>query len=81
MTLATISNYLYAMEYLYVKLILKTMLSSDENHDNGTNKDKKVIEAAEELKKEQRESEQLNVDPEQVLEEEEKRQPHSVEDE
>ena len=57
------------------------MLSSDENHDNGTNKDKKVIEAAEELKKEQRESEQLNVDPEQVLEEEEKRQPHSVEDE
>jgi hypothetical protein len=62
------------------------MLSSeDKNHDNSTNKDKKeepkAIEAAEELKKEQRESEQLNVDPEQVLEEKEKRQPHSVEDE
>jgi hypothetical protein len=58
--------------------------SEDENHDNSTNKDKKeepkAIETAEELKKEQRESEQLNVDPEQVLEEKEKRQPHSVED-
>jgi hypothetical protein len=55
----------------------------NENHDYGTNnKEKpKAIEAAEELKKEQRESEQLNVDPEEVLEEEEKRQPHSVEDE
>ena len=39
------------------------------------------IEAAEELKKEQRESEQLNVDPEQVLEEKEKGPPYSVEDE
>jgi len=59
--------------------------SEDENHDNSTNNDKKeqpkAIEAAEELKKEQRESEQLNVDPEQVLEEKEKIQPHSVEDE
>ena len=32
-------------------------------------------------KKKERESEQLNVDPEQIIEEEEKRQPHSVEDE
>ena len=60
------------------------ILSSTEN-DKDTNKDNKekpkAIEAAEELKKEQRESEQLNVDPEQVLEEKEKRQPHSVEDE
>jgi hypothetical protein len=59
--------------------------SENENHDNSTNKDKKeepkAIEAAEELKKEQRESEQLNVDPERVLEEKEKRQPHSLEDE
>jgi hypothetical protein len=60
------------------------ILSSTENHKNPNkdNKEKpKAIEAAEELKKEQRESEQLNVDPEQVLEEKEKRQPHSVEDE
>jgi hypothetical protein len=32
-------------------------------------------------RRKQRESEQLNVDPEQIIEEEEKRQPHSVEDE
>jgi hypothetical protein len=60
------------------------ILSSTEN-DKNTNKDNKekskAIEAAEELKKEQRESEQLNVDPEEVLEEKEKRQPHSIEDE
>jgi hypothetical protein len=59
--------------------------SENESHDDSANKDKKeepkAIEAAEELKKEQRESEQLNVEPEQVLEEKEKRQPHSVEDE
>jgi hypothetical protein len=62
-----------------LKLVLKMMLSSDnENHDSSTNKDKKAIE---ELKKKQRESEQLDVDPEQVLEEEEKRQPYSVENE
>jgi phosphosulfolactate phosphohydrolase-like enzyme len=40
----------------------------------------KVIKAAEELQKEERESEQLNVDPEQVLEEEGKRQPQSLEE-
>jgi len=39
----------------------------------------KAIKAAEELQKEERESEQLNVDPEQVLEEEGKRQPQSEE--
>jgi hypothetical protein len=39
----------------------------------------KAIKAAEELQKEERESEQLNVDPEQVLEEEGKRQPQSLE--
>jgi len=61
------------------------MLSSEnENHDNSINKkeeEPKAIKAAEEIKKKQRESEQLNVDPEQIIEEEEKRQPHSVEDE
>jgi hypothetical protein len=35
----------------------------------------------EELQKEQRDSEQLNVNPDQVLEEKEKRQPQSVEEE
>jgi hypothetical protein len=60
--------------------------SKNENYDNNsTSKDEKVklkaIEVAEELKKEQRESEQINVDPEQVLEEEKKRQPYSVENE
>ena len=58
------------------------MLSSEnESHDDSTNKDKKAIEVTEELKKKQRESEQLNVNPEEVLEEKEKRQPQSVEDE
>jgi hypothetical protein len=58
------------------------MLSSEnESHDNKEEEEPKAIKAAEEIKKEQRESEQLNVDPEKVLEEEEKRQPHSVEDE
>ena len=43
--------------------------SENESHGNSTNNDKKAIE---ELKKKQRESEQLDVDPEQVLEEEER---------
>jgi hypothetical protein len=43
-------------------------------------KDIKAIKAIEELQKEQRESEQLDVNPEQVLEEEEKRQPQSIEE-
>jgi len=37
----------------------------------------KAIKIAKELQKEQRESKQLDVDPEQVLEEQEKRQPQS----
>ena len=40
----------------------------------------KAIKAIEELQREQRESEQLGVNPEQVLEEEEKRQPQSIEE-
>jgi hypothetical protein len=55
--------------------------SENESHDDSTNKDEKAIEVTEELKKKQRESEQLNVNPEEVLEEKEKRQPQSVEDE
>jgi hypothetical protein len=43
-------------------------------------KDTKIIKAVEELQKEQRESEQLSVNPEQVLEEKEKRQPKSMEE-
>jgi hypothetical protein len=43
-------------------------------------KDTKIIKAVEELQKEQRESEQLSVNPEQVLEEKEKRQPQSMEE-
>lgn len=43
-------------------------------------KDIKAIKAIEELQREQRESEQLTVNPEQVLEEEEKRQPQSIEE-
>jgi hypothetical protein len=53
------------------------MLSSE----NKNHEEPKAIKAAEEIKKEQRESEQLNIDPEQVIEEKEKRQPHSVVDE
>jgi hypothetical protein len=43
-------------------------------------KDSKAIKAVEELQKDQRESEQLSVNPEQVLEEKEKRQPQSIEE-
>ena len=52
------------------------LLSDNENHEEP-----KAIEAAEEIKKKQRESEQLNVDPEEIIEEEERRQPHSVDEE
>ncbi len=40
----------------------------------------KAIKIAKELQKEQRESEQLDVDPEQVLEEQETRQPQSIDE-
>ena len=52
------------------------LLSDNENHQEP-----KAIKAAEEIKKKQRESEQLNVDPEEIIEEEESRQPYSVDDE
>jgi hypothetical protein len=54
------------------------MLSSE---NDKKEEEPKAIKAAEEIKKEERESEQLNVDPKQVIEEKEKRQPHSVVDE
>jgi hypothetical protein len=40
----------------------------------------KAIKIAKELQKEQRESKQLDVDPEQVLEEQDKRQPQSADE-
>jgi hypothetical protein len=62
--------------------------SQNENPDDYDNdasneaKDRsKIIEVVEELQKEQRDSEQLDVNPDQVLEEKEKRQPQSVEEE
>ena len=72
----------------YVKLGLKTVLSaqneSHDDYDNITNKgakeDPKAVKAMDELKKEQRDSEQLDVNPDQVLEEKEKRQPQSIEE-
>jgi hypothetical protein len=52
------------------------MLSSDdENHEEP-----KAIKAAQEIKQKQRESEQLSVDPEAIIEEEERIQPHSVDE-
>ncbi|MFL6318657.1 MAG: hypothetical protein ACJ71K_05440 [Nitrososphaeraceae archaeon] len=64
------------------------MSTQNENHDyydNSTSKeakeDSKAVKAKEELQKEQRDSEQLDVNPDQVLEEKEKRQPHSIEKE
>ena len=64
------------------------MSSQNENPDDYDNdasnepKDRsKITEVVEELQKEQRDSEQLDVNPDQVLEEKEKRQPQSVEEE
>jgi hypothetical protein len=60
---------------------------SSQNHDDYNNTSKeakersKITEVVEELQKEQRDSEQLDVNPDQVFEEKEKRQPQSVEEE
>jgi len=48
--------------------------------DDKKEEQPKAIKMAKELQQEQRESEQMDVDPEQVLEEQEKRQPHSVDE-
>ena len=53
----------------------------DNNPSNETKERSKITEVVEELQKEQRDSEQLDVNPDQVLEEKEKRQPQSVEEE
>ena len=53
-------------------------------NDNGAldpkNEDPRAIKIAKELQKEQRESEQLDVEPEQVLEEQETRQAQSIDE-
>ena len=54
-------------------------------NDNGAldpknEEEPRAIKIAKELQKEQRESEQLDVDPEQVLEEQETRQPQSIDE-
>ncbi len=48
--------------------------------DHKNEEEPKAIKIAKELQKEQRESEQLDVDPEQVLEEQETRQPQSIDE-
>ena len=64
------------------------MSAQNESHDDcdnitnkGAKEDPKAVKAMDELKKEQRDSEQLDVNPDQVLEEKEKRQPQSIEEE
>ena len=47
---------------------------------NNSDEEPKAIKMAKELQKEKRESEQVNIDPEQVLEEQEKRQPQSADE-
>lgn len=54
-------------------------------NDNGAldpknDEEPKAIKIAKELQKEQRELEELDVDPEQVLEEQESRQPQSIDE-
>ncbi|MRN68507.1 MAG: hypothetical protein FIO04_02285 [Nitrosopumilales archaeon] len=51
--------------------------ADDEGELDPKKEEPRAIKIAKELQKEQRESEQLHVDPEQVLEELEKRQPQS----
>ncbi|MFZ0894651.1 MAG: hypothetical protein WAZ77_09130 [Candidatus Nitrosopolaris sp.] len=51
--------------------------ADDEVEPDPKNEEPKAIKIAKELQKEQRESKQMDVDPEQILEEQEKRQPQS----
>jgi hypothetical protein len=53
---------------------------NDEVERDPKKEEPKAIKMARELQKENRESEQLDVHPEQVLEEQEKRQPQSVDE-
>ena len=52
----------------------------DEGDLDPKKEEPKAIKIAKELEKEQRESEQLDVDPEQVLEEQETRRPQSIDE-
>jgi hypothetical protein len=54
--------------------------ADDEGELDLKKEEPKAIKIAKELQKEQRESKQLDVDPEQVLEEQEKRQPQSADE-
>jgi len=56
------------------------MLMVTEALDHKNEEEPRAIKIAKELQKEQRESEQLDVDPEQVLEEQETRQPQSIDE-
>jgi hypothetical protein len=51
--------------------------ADDEGEPDPKKEGPKAIKIAKELQKEQRDSKQLDVDPEQILEEQEKRQPQS----
>ncbi|HET7149231.1 MAG TPA: hypothetical protein VFI73_12110 [Candidatus Nitrosopolaris sp.] len=55
-------------------------IADDDGELDPEKEEPKAIKFAKELQKEQRESTQLDVDPEQVLEEQEKRQPQSAGD-
>ena len=63
-------------------------MTNDNDNSNADDKgeldpkkeEPKAIKIAKELQKEQRESELLDVDPEQVLEEQETRQPQSIDE-
>ena len=52
----------------------------DEGAPHPKKEEPKAIKMAKQLQKEKRESEQVNVDPEQVLQEQEKRQPQSTDE-
>ncbi|MGC2570667.1 MAG: hypothetical protein WA364_04075 [Candidatus Nitrosopolaris sp.] len=54
--------------------------NNDEAESDPKKEEPKAIKMAKELQKEKREAEQLNIDPEQVLEEQEKRQPQSADE-
>jgi hypothetical protein len=71
------------MLILYQRTILSTRNRNHDDYGNSTKtkEDSKAVDAMEELRKEQRDAEQLDVNPEHVLQEKENRQPHSTEKE
>ena len=54
--------------------------NNDEGESDSKGEEPKAIKMAKELQKERRESEKLDIDPEQVLEEQSKRQPQSADE-